>query len=723
MMRSLFTAITGLDSHKTAMDVVGHNLANVNTVGYKKQRAFFEEMFAQKLAAGTAPTASRPGRNPVQVGLGVRVASIDTIYTQGSFETTGKSTDVAINGRGFFVVGYGDEEFYTRAGNFSFDSTGMLVDPNGYHVKGYRFNEETGDWEPVMSDIHIPPTDIMPPKQTDTLKLRMNLSSKATGATYETWSVGPFRNSSAATITASTASTLFMVDSCMAEDITTGDYIEITGTGHDGESISGRFYFNSKADLSAGVTLNSSTTLAAGETGALGPEVSSGITGYFIVVSAQNTDEAYKYLGMIIGPDDVGKTFTANLTVRPVATYEDLRMYLNWLYNHNSEDPKYIVKWEDGRIKIIDRTCGDSLMSIKMRFVDYGSSGSKMQLPDIVQEVEGKYADEHVVVTKIYDKYGGEHELKITYVKVQGEDDDDNGSFFSASATDDPNKRKDVWVFYSELDGHLLEVNGATGRVVFDSDGNPTIYYYYARYEGGGDKVGAFEPVSAIYTANVSQALQGIDICPEENCPVVLNVDIDGDGIMKVYSSNGTLQASYHIATLNEEGAALGIHLEEAYPDLFTSPVDILTRDERGNILITDLGGESRTMFIEQNGYPQGELVSLDIDDNGVVLANYTNGKTVPKYRLALAGFSNEQGLERVGDNLFKQTPASGNAFYGPPGTLGLGTVKSGVLEMSNVDIAEEFTKMIVVQRGFQANARVITTADQMLQDIIALKR
>ncbi len=710
MMRSMFTAITGLGSHRTAMDVIGHNLANVNTVGYKKQRAYFQELFSQTLVAPTAPTATRPARNPVQVGLGVRVASIDTMFTQGAFETTGKTTDVAINGKGFFVVRQGDAYYYTRAGNFSFNSDGYLVDPNGYVVQGYKFNEQTGEWEALSSDIYIDPNDRLPPKQTDMLKLKANLSSSATGYTYETWSIGPFRNSASATVNTAMATSQFIVDSCMAEEITTGDYIEIIGTGHDGEAVSGKFYLNSRSDLTTGLTLNTNTNVTAGETVDLNAGTSiDDIKGYFIVVNADS--EPNKFVGMIIGPDDIGKTFTANLTLTPVAYYDHLRLHLSWLYNHNYDEEKYRVTWQDGKIKIIDKQCGDSLLSVKLNFVDYGSSGSKMDLPPVNLEVEGKDADRHVVVTKIYDKFGGEHELKITYVKVQGEDGDDNASFFSASATDDPNKQKNVWLFYTELDGQILQVNGATGRVVFDAEGNPTVYYYYAHYEGNTGQVGAFDSITSISTITNPQILP---ICPEENCPVVLNVDIDGDGIV---SSTGMT-----IATLNEYGAALGIHLEEWNSELFSGPVGIQTR-EGDRLLFTSMGGESKTYYVEQNGYPQGDLVSLEVTDGGVIQAVYTNGQTRPKYALTLAGFTNEQGLKRMGDNLYMQTPASGVPFFGRSGEIGLGEVRAGVLEMSNVDIAEEFTKMIVTQRGFQANARVITTSDEMLQDIIALKR
>ena len=707
MFRAMFSAINGLEAHSTAMDVVGHNLANVNTVGYKKMRPYFQDLFYQNLASATAPTATRPGRNPVQVGLGSQVAAIDTIFSQGSFETTGRSTDVAIEGRGFFIVRYGDQTFYTRAGNFSFESHGFLVDPNGYKVQGFSFNEQTGEWEPTLTDIYINPNEQLPPRQTDILTLKANLSSNATGSTFETWRIGPFKNSASQTVSASAMGSLLLINSCAAEDISTGDYIEIIGNKHDGESVTGRFYLNS-AGTTATVggqnvdSFTSSVTVHAGD---------SVEGGYVIIVSASDTDKGL--IGKIYGPGDTIDS-TGDVKVKLVGTYEDLVRYIQYLYGD-----RYTVKWENGRIFLIDETCGPSLMTIRMNFVDGDVSGSSFQVPEITREIEGKYADTFLVTQTIYDRTGQAHELKIHFVKVQGEDADDNGSFFSASATDDPSVRKNTWVFYTELDGQILEVDGAAGRVDFDTSGNPRITYYYAHFpitSSGGTAeydVGAF---GSVPTGS------GIEICPDERCPNNLKIDIDGDGLITFQTTaGGTLQA--HIRTLNEEGAELGIHLETYNPDLFSTPLKLNVFDELGNVLLTTMGGESRVYYVDQNGYPPGDLVEISIDDNGVVQAQYSNGKTLKKYRLALAGFNNEQGLKRMGHGLFAATPASGNPFIAAPGVGGLGNVKSGTLELSNVDIAEEFTKMILFQRGFQANARVITTSDEMLQDIIALKR
>ena len=137
MLRSMFSAISGLRAHQTKMDVTGNNIANVNTVGFKGSQTVFQDTLSQVIRAGGAPAADRGGTNPAQVGLGVKVAATTTNWTQGATQSTGRSTDFMIEGDGFFVTRSGTEELYTRAGSFDFDGEGKLVTPNGGVLQGW----------------------------------------------------------------------------------------------------------------------------------------------------------------------------------------------------------------------------------------------------------------------------------------------------------------------------------------------------------------------------------------------------------------------------------------------------------------------------------------------------------------------------------------------------------------------------------------------------------
>ncbi len=148
MLRSMFSAVSGLRAHQTMMDVTGNNIANVNTSGYKGSRTTFQETLAQATRGGTAGVAGDDGQggvNGIQLGLGSQVAATDMVFTQGASQTTGRSTDVAIQGEGFFLVDSGGEQRYTRAGAFSFDNQGQLVGPGGERVQGWLHEGAAGD--------------------------------------------------------------------------------------------------------------------------------------------------------------------------------------------------------------------------------------------------------------------------------------------------------------------------------------------------------------------------------------------------------------------------------------------------------------------------------------------------------------------------------------------------------------------------------------------------
>ena len=154
MLRSMFSAVSGLRAHQTMMDVTGNNVANVNTAGFKATRTTFQETLTQLVRGGTAGDDGAGGVNPMQLGLGSAVGATDMVFTQGASQTTGRPTDVAIQGDGFFVVDTGGEEFYTRAGAFSFDSVGNLVTPAGERVQGAAAG---GDPAGARVDINVPP--------------------------------------------------------------------------------------------------------------------------------------------------------------------------------------------------------------------------------------------------------------------------------------------------------------------------------------------------------------------------------------------------------------------------------------------------------------------------------------------------------------------------------------------------------------------------------------
>ena len=176
MLRSMFSAISGLRAHQTKMDVTGNNIANVNTVGFKGSQTVFQDTLSQVIRAGGTPAADRGGTNPAQVGLGVKVAATTTNWTQGATQNTGRSTDFMIEGDGFFVTRAGTESLYTRAGSFDFDGEGKLVAPNGAILQGWMADANgVVNTNGPAGDLSVPYGQIVSPQQTTAGSVEGNL--------------------------------------------------------------------------------------------------------------------------------------------------------------------------------------------------------------------------------------------------------------------------------------------------------------------------------------------------------------------------------------------------------------------------------------------------------------------------------------------------------------------------------------------------------------------
>ena len=178
MMRSLYSGVSGVKGHQTRMDVVGNNIANVNTTGFKSGRVTFADTLSQTTANASAPTGNIGGTNPKQIGLGVGVSTIDTLFTDGAVQATGKNTDLALSGNGLFVVKSGSETYYTRNGAFEFDESGNYVMPgNGMKVQGWMGNNGVLNTTGAVTDIVIQTGKAMAAKATEQSVYSYNLKA------------------------------------------------------------------------------------------------------------------------------------------------------------------------------------------------------------------------------------------------------------------------------------------------------------------------------------------------------------------------------------------------------------------------------------------------------------------------------------------------------------------------------------------------------------------
>ena len=416
MLRSLYASISGLRAHQAMMDVTANNIANVNTQGFKAGRAIFADALSQTVRGGGIPTDSSGSTNPMQIGLGSRVAAVSTSFDQGALELTGRTTDLAIQGNGFFVVERGGSQLMTRDGSFNWDSSGQLVTAGGARVLGWTADPVTGAINSSTSPGHIAvPTGVLPPAATTAVVLGGNVS-------------------------AGTA---------------VGDFVSTSGTVHD----------------SLGTAFN----------------------------------------------------LTLKLTKTGVGA---------WTGSVTATDPNGVVK--------------------------------------------------------------------------------------NVTPTPAP-------------------------TMTFDSAGNLT-------------------------TTPANLTLTGVTL---------------GTGAAQTISIS--LGNGQHAFTQFDQ----------------VSSMDMPVKD----------------------GSAGAELSTVSFGTDGSCTAQYTNGDSKLIAKVAIANVTNPEGMLKAGDNMFATTLTSGDPTFGTAGTGQFGTVAPGALEGSNVDLAAEFTNLVLAQRGFQANTRVITTSDEMLSDLVNVKR
>lgn len=237
MTRALYAGVTGLNANAFKLDVIGNNIANLNTTGFKASRALFGDLLSQTISGGTAAVSGgTAGINPIQVGTGVRVLGIDTDFTQGAFMTTGNVTDVSISGSGFFILNNGSTTVYSRDGAFSVDLDGSLIAPfTGYRIQGWQGDNGVINNSTTVGDITIPLGTETIANETSTVELVGNLNSSSTTDGLGTKTVSGTLYSAAATpAVAGTALTALTDVGGNALNLENGDYLQITASKGSG---------------------------------------------------------------------------------------------------------------------------------------------------------------------------------------------------------------------------------------------------------------------------------------------------------------------------------------------------------------------------------------------------------------------------------------------------------------------------------------------------------
>ena len=658
---ALYTGLSGLRAHQTYIDVIGNNLANVSTPGFRGSRATFSDILSFTVRAGSGPTGNFGGLNPMQIGTGTLLAGVDVDTNQGTLQDTGRSMDVALQGRGFFTMTNGSQTFYSRVGSFGIDANRSLVDLR----TGLRVVSANG------TDITVPTSDTLPAQATSEVSFQGSLPAEVGGPLEEIiesnvplsagtaaskQSTAPAANAPQYDLTGNVGDTLLVsVNGGAQQTLTVPDqppfnagpvdatevanwlngniagFTGITGATATGDNVTGTIGIdttrlgtgatikfdngssssNLMSSLGLDTTLNSgteSTAIGTTDLNALTARSEPYVNGDAITVSGTNPDGTAFSDTFVYGTNGT--------------TLGELVTFINGTIN-SAQAAASLTPGGNIQLSAINKEEAEMSLFIG----DVSTNTGAATWPSFEVSQEGTGADTAVTSIDIVDSQGRTHPVTMTFTR----------------STNDPR----IWDLEATTDGDDGTITqDSIGQIRFNDDGSFNVI-------GGGSNTLTF-------------AWSGIAAAQN----VAINLGSSGQF----------------------DGVAM-------------------------------LGNATTVAAVDQDGFGAGSLLNVGFNNDGQLVGFYSNGQNQTIDTLRISMFSNEGGLVRQGDTLFSESPNSDDAIATTANAAGAGAVRSGQLENSNVDIAKEFVNLIEAQRGFQANSRVITTTDEILAELMNIVR
>ena len=657
MMRALYSGVAGLKTHQIKMDVIGNNIANVNTTAYKSQSITFSELMYQTTQSASGPNATTgtAGVNAKQIGLGVTSGAISTaITTAGATQTTGNPFDIRINGDAFFIVNDGMNNYFTRDGSFYVDAAGNLaMTANGYNVMGWGVDPDT---QTIKQDI-VEPLRIMsadnltfPPEATTQAYVSGILDKNDTNAASKD---GKVVSVSIYDGLGYSYTAKFAIKNLEEEGQYTVELTDILD-GTTNESLKDRYKVGSIKDIATfgSEKILEETTLASLLDGVNYDEVA---------------DKYYKKSGFseTFSDYDANRVSGITYTVADTVATTDYKPGDKILMEGTGTLVKDDLEEAFNLIYVTDATNGNyyyynDLENNKEYRLNNDSPAADWQAVLKKEGLQGFTASMDA---------DGNVEFSFTQeFTVEGNTTYDGTNFTKEISIQeaygvDTSKANTTYEFMVAPDGQAQ----ITATTILS--GNTLIY---------DTATGEFKSVNGADTVVLDFAANTVDVL--------------GNPVELTHFSDVTIDFTASSMFNNNK----------------TSTIGIVSGDKNG------LG----------SGRKLGELSGVSIQNNGMIYASYDNGQTRLLGQMATATFSNASGLQKEGENLYSATLNSGEFDgIGVDVTSGGGYMSTGVLEMSNVDLSAEFTEMITTQRGFQANSRIITVSDTLLEELVNLKR
>ena len=692
MMRSLFSGVSGLKGHQTRMDVVGHNISNVNTVGYKASRVTFADTLYQTTAGASAPQGNLGGINPKQIGLGANVASIDTIFGDASVQGTGKNTDVALAGNGLFMVKNNSGTYYTRSGAFEFDANGNYVmSGNGSFVQGWmaRENGELVTTE-QPGNITIKAGKSMKPQMTTSATYLNNLNADTKG--YEIASiiakfadgtqkaVPNYSSGSIGEITLGLTSGDVKLDENAAYAFTTGN------------DVKGKALFGTKV-----------TSL---EAAGAGKEVT---------VTYQG-DKKDVYDVQMEDPAGSGtyKAFNIKQTTGTYAIGDKLAI-------SGTIDPNGVTtNGTEPGVTVLTVTLTQPA----------SMAGKKVQIK-VPNPASFSYADGQTVNFNLYaNKLEGQPGAKIHTENSYSNGKELDGNEATATSPYTVTEKNQNYIYKGRRDGSDGTVTKVDRTVKQPTEVTLTMKdgQVFTGAVNGEYKVGGMYYPPSVTTFTVYDSLGGAHSVPlvfRKTGANEWDMSLAGSDTYTYKEKNGMeVTATLTKTTLKFDQTGRYISGDATVSMTYKREGEEEPKTHKVTVslgALTQYSGSS-TIKAESDGNAEGVLKNVSIDKTGTITGVYSNGKIKAEAQLAIAQFNNPAGLTRAGGNFFQISNNSGAANVKTATDLAC-TITPSALEMSNVDIADQFSDMIVTQRGFQANSKTITVGDEMLETLINMKR
>ena len=783
-MRSLWAGVTGLQAHQIAMDVEGNNIANVNTVGFKYSRANFDDLIYQTSRIATGPQNRHGGVNSMQVGLGVQTNSTTRIFKQGSLQTTDKQTDIALQGDGFFMVSPdgGKTTYYTRNGDFSRDSVGNFVDNGGNIVQGWMRDEVTGEIDPTrpIGDIKIPSGLTVPARATTNIALKGNLDSgndvgnkkipiyqldqhhnwadtnkdgiKVDAEKHEENNVGENRfyvnknGEQKMTERGADLGVLFNKNGD-AYNLRTGQGIWAsyadakTKALNVGATPDGKFVPAKQLNITlngekivASVASVSELASAINERYTKTGVEASVINGNQLVLTNRNnlgTTAATRNIKMTVNPgNNIGNDFkTTNIITAYQYIYN--KTQVNATHTYNDAVAREVTTTEDLR-EAMQR---DARLWTNYTGTVVGNTPGPNITPDpaaFAAALANNKNDGVEVTVNEHGQFQVKNPSGDAFNSDDGDDTDDTTGNIppgTANTNADANDHN----MNLTVTGLSNAANNVTENVKFTasmaplsgslSSGNATRVTDSLNMAAHSSSTDLFDSLGTKHNIKMDFVKRGYTPNGGTEWTMVIQVaepnriNPDGEPANVItgyvrFNPDGSL-ATYSPASITfgaQNGSAGGQHIE----------LKLGTTAQMDGLASTD--NDSSTADISQDGYASGELNGIRIDQSGTLVGSFTNGRSLGLAQVGVAKFSNNEGLSSEGGNLFSRTANSGDPVIGAAQTAGRGKISSSSLEMSNVDLSRSLTQLIVVQRGFQANSKTITTSDEMLNTLLQLK-